>query len=67
MSGYDQQRLSVYKGYIGERLAVKYLEKQGFQVQSFMILVDFIIGHTNSALHDWLADKKNDYFLVGST
>lgn len=60
MSGYDQQKISVYKGYIGERLAEKYLKKQGYQVQSYMVLVDFIVNHSRSPLHDWISDKKDD-------
>ena len=64
MSGYDQQKINVYKGYIGERLAAKYLKKQSYQVQSFMVLVDFIVNHTKSPLHDWMGDKIDDFIKM---
>jgi len=41
MSGYSQEKLNVYRGYIGERMVAKYLKKQGYTVASYMMLVDF--------------------------
>jgi hypothetical protein len=60
VSGYDQRKLSVYKGYVGERLADEFLRKQGYEIQSYMILVDFVVNHpySKTPLHDWLGDKK---------
>lgn len=63
MSGYSQQKISVYIGYIGERLAAKYLKKQGFEVFSYMVLVDFVVKHPHgkSPLHDFIGSKKQDF------
>jgi hypothetical protein len=61
--GYSQQKLSVYKRYIGERLASKYLRKQGFTVQSYMVLSDF--AGRSSPYRDYaekfLGSKKEDF------
>ena len=66
MSGYDQQRLSVYKGVIGERLAVKYLRKQGFQVMSYMQLVDFTVNipRKMKTLRERMGGNQNNYNIV---
>ena len=47
MSAYDRRSISVYKGYIGERLAEKYLQKKGFEIISYMILRHYIIQPTS--------------------
>jgi len=63
MSGYSQQKLRVYKSYIGERLASKYLRKQGFTVQSYMVLSDFV-GRSSSYrgyAERFLGSKKEDF------
>ena len=66
MSGCDQRKLSVYKGYIGERLADEYLEKQGYEIRSYMVLVDFVVHNPQgkSPLHDWLGNKKDDFIRM---
>ena len=66
MSGYDQRKINVHKGYIGERLAHEYLEKQGYQVQSYMILVDVVANHLQAQglLPDWLGAKKDDFIKM---
>ena len=48
---------------MGERLADEFLRKQGYEIQSYIILVDFVVNHPNSKtpLHDWLGDKKDDF------
>jgi len=63
MSGYSQQILRVYKGYIGERIASRYLRKQGFTVQSYMVLSDFV-GRSSSYrdyAEKFLGGKKEDF------
>jgi Holliday junction resolvase-like predicted endonuclease len=68
MSGYDQQKINVYKGYIGERLAAKYLSKQGYEVQSYMVLVDFVVKHPHgkSPLHDFIGSKKEAFIEMNN-
>jgi hypothetical protein len=66
MSGYSQQTLRVYKGYIGERLASRYLRKQGFTVQSYMVLSDFV-GRRSSYrdyAEKFLGVKKEDFLKM---
>lgn len=47
MSGYSQKSLRRYEGEIGENVARKRLEKQGFKVMSYMVLVDFVARATH--------------------
>ena len=44
MSGYAQRKLSVYKGYIGERLANEYLKKQGFSIVPVNPFAEEVLG-----------------------
>ena len=68
MSGYDQQKINVYKGYIGERLGTKFLNNQGYEIQSYMVLVDFIMNHPHgkSPLHEFMGSKKNDFIEMNN-
>ena len=69
MSAYDRRSISVYKGYIGERLAEKFLEKQGFEVMSYMILTDFISQYLRGRrsgpyyefYKEFLGSKRQDF------
>ena len=42
MSGPSEKSISQYKGIIGEIVAAKYLEKNGYTVGSHMILADSV-------------------------
>ena len=69
MSGYSRYgNLNVYKGIIGEELARRYLEKQGFKVMSYMILVDLVMRHPlisiseiSRSAHDFLGLMKKNF------
>lgn len=69
MSGYNRYgNLNVYKGIIGEELARRYLEKQGFKVMSYMILVDLVMRHplisiseNSRSAHDFLGLMKKNF------
>jgi hypothetical protein len=68
MSAYDRRSISVYKGFIGERLAIKYLKKKEFDVVSYMILADFINRPDSlrdtpyyNVAKEFLSSKKEDF------
>jgi len=42
MSQYKRQSLNVYVGEIGETVAIRYLEKRGFKIASYMLLSDLL-------------------------
>ena len=71
MSGYSKKSLHAYEGQFGEVLARKYLQKEGFEVWSYMVLVQLIKHSLMPGIvthaHDFLGSKKQDFIEMNKT
>lgn len=67
----QQKRLSSFKGQIGEVLARKFLENQGFKVVSYMFLVDYVIARPSygpsSFACDFIGSMKEKFIKCNKT